>query len=164
MKQITLSKASTRNLSQQLDGKADGFTVKQLRMLDRIQTTIEDAIGDYNKPIDDLVKAAQKDLANDPSPEHTQEVNTKLNTALDEYTEKYGAEKVNLLFEDEQFSFIKDIWDAASGFRGNLAARKILLEIDDSLEQAQEVNVQAKKNETENNAGMPGKADESTAN
>lgn len=157
MKQITLSINALNNLKSNLEGKGDGFTIKQLRLLDKIITAIEPFVADYASKIDARVKQAQDSAAENATEFQVQQINTLLNKDLDALVAGEGAAQVTVSFEDDWFALIKEIWDNSQGFRGNDAARKVLLDIDTALENAVSVDSQAKKNETEQeNSGASG--------
>lgn len=149
MKQINLSKAEGRILSQQITAKTEGFTIKQLRLLDKIDLVFDSQLTDYNKPIDDMIEKAKEEIKENPDDKNVQLVNATLNENLDAYTETEGIKSVTFLFEDEQFNFIKEIWEASGGFKGDKKIRKYTLSIDDAIQAVIDVpTTEAKKNET----------------
>lgn len=131
MQQISLSKASLRMLGQQLEMKADGYTRQQLRTLDKVMDVIDSTIGDYNTSIDTLINQAKKNIA--ANPENANQINETLNAELNKLYETVGKEGVSPMFEDAQFTFIKEVFDLIEGFLGNKEVRKTVFEIEDAL-------------------------------
>ncbi len=133
MKQLTISKAALRILVFQLEAKGDGFNIKQLRLLDKSATILTEPIEDYNAKIDKYIKDAEDEVANDPTQTKVAAVNKELNTNLDAITANEGEEEVSIQLEDEQFNFIKEIWDASAGYKGKKELRILVLQVDDAL-------------------------------
>lgn len=141
MRQLTISKTALRVLVSQLEAKGDGFNIKQLRTLDKTALRLNEAIVEYNNCLDDKITEAKNVISTDPQNEAlVNSVNERLNKELNAVTESEGKVQIEVSLEDEQYSFVKEIMDNSAGFRGNKEARKIILEIDDAIRQAKEIN------------------------
>lgn len=136
MKQFILSKAAARVIYIQLEGKGEGYTIKQIRLLDKIMIPFETVLTGYNSKIDTRIEQAKEELRQNPDDQEI--INESMNNDLDSITENEGKELITINLEDEQFIFIKEIWDAISGFRGGKDVRRLVLEVDDSLNHATE--------------------------
>lgn len=149
MTEFSLSKAAARVVYVDLETKGDGFTIKQLRLLDKTLSSLDIFIGNYNKKIEDRMNEAREEIKKDHSKENIESVNFQVNIDLDELTNTEGKQLVTIQIEDEQFKFIKEIIDNMQGFKGDKTSREILLEIGNALDSAKEINQTAKKNENE---------------
>lgn len=149
MTEFSLSKAATRVMYVQLENKGEGFSIKQLRLLDKTLTSLDVFIGEYNQSIQDKINIAKEEIKADPSQENVDAVNTKLNLDLDEITDTIGKQLVHIQIEDEQFKFIKETMENMQGFKGTKIVRDLVLELDTALDSAKEIDQTAKKNEAE---------------
>lgn len=132
MRQITLSRNSLRTLTQQLEAHGNGYNIKQIRTLDKVVAKFNPLITDYNKKIDDMLLAAQTEAAAEP--ERTAEINKTLNDEVNALVAAEGSEQLKVVVEDAEYDFIKVIWDNTEGFKGAMDQRKVILEIDDALQ------------------------------
>lgn len=121
MKTLSFSKKQLRILTLQLQQTGDGFTIPQLRSLDKVLTVMEKPIEDFNSKITDLLRTSTS--------ENQEEVNSAMETLLS----FHGSEEVNLELEDADFDFIKTQWSATKGFKGDKEVREIVIAIDDIL-------------------------------
>jgi len=158
MTEFSLTKAAARVLYIDLETKGDGFSIKQLRLLDKTLTSFDSFIGEYNKKIEGKIEEAKEAIKKDPTKENIELVNFQLNNDLDKITKTEGKQLVTLQLEDEQFKFAKEIIENMQGFKGDKASRDILLEIGNAFDDAKEIDSTAKKNETpgQENGGGPG--------
>ncbi len=122
MKTITLSAQELRILTLQIQAKGDGYSIGQLRQLDKVLDVLEEPIESYNASVEILAKENPEDL------------NQKLEnlTVLPENQNKI------VEIEDSDFDFVKELWSQTQGFLGNSEARKVILAIDDALNGAKD--------------------------
>lgn len=118
MKQIAIPTKELRLLSLQLQNFNQGFTVDQIRSLDKSIATIDKVIQLFNTKL--------KELSDKPRKEGD-------NEELNSYFETEGNKVITCTFEDVDFEFVKAVWNKMSGLSGNDVARKAILIIDDAI-------------------------------
>lgn len=118
MKQIAIPTKELRLLSLQLQNFNQGFTVDQIRSLDKSIATIDKVIQLFNTKL--------KELSDKPRKEGD-------NEELNSYFETEGNKVITCSFEDVDFEFVKAVWNKMSGLSGNDVARKAILIIDDAI-------------------------------
>jgi len=139
MKQITLKKKDARVLTIQLENKQDGYSVADLRKLDKfILNVLEKATEDYDKKIEELNKEMQSKLKElDTSDSNYQlkanQLNVEQGVKLNKVNDTIGEEEVKVEFEGDSFDVIKTFWETMSNVRASKDARKTILRIDDAI-------------------------------
>jgi Tfp pilus assembly PilM family ATPase len=116
MKNISLPNKELRLLSLQLQNFQSGYTVDQIRSLDKAISAIDKVIQPFNTKLKELSLKEKKD-----------------DTELNDYIETEGSKIVTCSFEDTDFEFVKLVWNKMSGLSGNDVARKAILIIDDAI-------------------------------
>jgi hypothetical protein len=118
MKQIALPTKELRLLSLQLQNFNQGFTVDQIRSLDKAVAVMDKVLQPFNSKL--------KELNDKPRIQGD-------DAELNEFIDKEGSKTVSCSFEDADFEFVKLVWNKMSGLSGNDVARKAILIIDDAI-------------------------------
>ena len=119
MKEIELTKRELRVLSLQLENKADGFTVKQLRQLDKVLGMFESYVKDYNDGLNDVSarfreKIRSLDSSNPNYSSLVQELNNQLVEEVNGFDLLVGRNEVLIEVEDTDFDFVKGLWEVVN--------------------------------------------------
>jgi len=134
MKNISLPQKELRLLSAQLQNFQQGYTVQQIRSLDRIIKITDEVL----KP---FVEGLNKILINDQShnnEKEKQEFEIKKQSLIEAYFNLEGNKEVNCSFIDEDFDFVKSVWLRMGTLNGTKEAREAILKIDDAIQGAKE--------------------------
>lgn len=134
MKAIALPNKELRLLSGQLQNFNQGYTVAQIRSLDKVVRAMEEILKPFTDEIENIVKG--------PMAFSTQEEREKLEKERDERLQKYveteGNKIVSVSFEDQDFTFVKEVWSRMGSLNGQKEARETILKIDDAITKATE--------------------------
>lgn len=132
MQIASLPTRDLRLLSIQLQKFDQGYTVAQIRSLDKVVTSMELLLKDYSEGLNKLLNEKIKG----ETEEEKQKSETELRKKLEEFVEVEGNKKVSLMIEDEDFNFVKTFWSRLANLKGDKEVRKAILSIDDSLNSA----------------------------
>jgi hypothetical protein len=125
MRNVILPNRELRLLANQLQGFKAGYTVEQIRLLDRVMRIMEFNLKEFNDALKiELAKEYKK-------PEEKDE-------ALNKFMEDMGVKEATCSFEDGDFNFIKAVWGKMTGMSGNPEARAAILIIDNAIQNASE--------------------------
>jgi len=118
MKNISLPNKELRLLSGQLQNFQAGYTVEQIRLLDRVVSNMNLVLNPFIMGGNELAKKIK---------EKNGEENMK------KYMDEEGDKLVNMIFHDPDFEFLKLIWSKMSSLSGQPEARKSIIIIDDAI-------------------------------
>ncbi len=121
MKAIALPIKDLRLLSNQIQNFQGGYTVEQIRLLDKACSAMDVVLKDFNAGLKKVVDKPKK--AGDVK-------------EIEDYVEKEGSKVVTCDFEDADFKFIESVWAKMAGFSGQDIARKAIISIDDAIKSA----------------------------
>ena len=116
MKTVRLTKQQARLLRMQIEGKESGYTIGDLRKVDKFLAAMDKLTADYDEKIDAISNAEEVE-------------------ALDD---NLGSEEISFSVEDAWFDCVKSAWKSVKNWMGNKKARALILAIDDSLGNAEE--------------------------
>lgn len=134
MKTIVLPNKELRLLSGQLQNFQAGFTVQQIRSLDRVIKVMEETLKPFTEGLNKILiiessyKNEQEKIDNEAKKEN----------ALNLFINTEGEKKMTCSFIDEDFEFIKLVWSKMVSLRGTQEAREAIIKIDDALTGASE--------------------------
>lgn len=134
MKNIILPAKELRLLANQLENFNVGYTVPQIRSLNKVLTVIEEVL----KPFNEGVKKIQSVIVSQVNEKEKAEGEAKKQAEFNEFIKTEGEKKVTCALEDVDFEFIKLVWSKMSTFSGVKEAREAVLKIDDAIEGASE--------------------------
>jgi malate synthase len=126
MRAIALPTKELRLLSLQLQNFQSGYTVEQIRLLDKAVSSIDKVVQPFNAKLKELNDKQKKISPAEPAYDDVQK-------ELNDYVETEGNKLVSCSFEDTDFEFVKAVWSKMSGLSGNEMARKSILTIDDAI-------------------------------
>lgn len=134
MKNISLPTKELRLLSGQLQNFQSGYTVEQIRSLDKVVRVMEEAVKGYVDGLSDIVKG--------PIAFSTQEEREKLEKERDErlmeYIQTEGNKVVSVSLEDTDMDFVKSVWAKMGSLSGAKEAREAIIKIDDAIKNSEE--------------------------
>jgi len=134
MRNISLPNKELRLLSGQLQNFQSGYTVEQIRSLDKVVRVMEEAIKDYVQGVTDIM--------NEPIAFSTQEEREKLEKERDdklmEYIKTVGNKVVSVSLEDTDLDFVKLVWAKMGNLSGMKEAREAIIKIDDAIKESKE--------------------------
>lgn len=133
MKIFTLPNRELRLLSGQLQNFKVGYTVEQIRLLDRVIKTINSSI----KPFEDALTAKVSELEKEKDEEAK-------NKTLENFLDTEGVKEIVITFEDVDFDFIKLIWSNMANMSGGADARSAIIKIDDAIKNASDPTFESK--------------------
>ena len=144
MKQFTLTARAARMFVLQLESNPSGYKLPESRLLRLVRLKVLRKITDYDTQITALNAAYQLQLEEAvldgaTMPEREQ-LTVRLNRAVRDVDEKFGNAKASPCLEDTQFAFAKTVFSGLQ-FRGDKESTDLVLEIDEALEKAREVDV-----------------------
>jgi len=119
MMHIALPQKELRLLGFQIQKFEQGYTVEQIRILDKIVSNINKALEDFSVKIKDIKE----------NKEITDEEVTK-------FFEEEGSKMADLALEDDEFQFVMLIWSRMNTLSGDELVRKSIIIIDDALKSA----------------------------
>ncbi len=134
MRNIILPNKELRLLSAQLQNFNQGYTVEQIRSLDRVVRTMETTL----KPFADGLDKLSRILVSQLSEKAKQEGEAKKQEKIVKYFDTEGNKTANCSLEDIDFEFVKAVWSRMSTFSGAKEAREAILKIDDAIRSAEE--------------------------
>ena len=137
MRQIKLSKHALRIFTMQLEQKGEGFNIGDLRKLDKVLTVLEVPLSEYNSKIEHEIKETRRAIKEAPT--MVDSLNQALNDKLDQLQESEGKDQVTVTLEDDPYAFVLDLWTNTKGFLGKKEVRKVVIELDDALNNAKMV-------------------------
>lgn len=132
MMQIALTAKDLRLLSIQLQKFDQGYTVAQIRSLDKVVTSMETLLKDYSEGLNKLLNEPIKG----DTEEEKQKIEMDLRKKLENFIETEGNKKISLMIEEEDFNFVKTFWSRLANLKGDKEVRKAIISIDDSLNSA----------------------------
>lgn len=130
--QIALPTRDLRLLSIQLQKFDQGYTVAQIRSLDKVVTSMELLLKDYSDGLNKLLNEPIKG----ETEEEKQKSEMELRKKLEDFVEVEGNKKISLIIEDEDLNFVKVFWSRLANLKGDKEVRKAIISIDDSLNSA----------------------------
>lgn len=134
MKNIILPAKELRLLANQLENFNVGYTVPQIRSLNKVLVVMEDSL----KPFTDGLKKIQSVIVSQVNEKEKAEGEAKKQAEFNEFIKTEGEKKVTCALEDVDFEFVKLVWSKMSTFSGIKEAREAVLKIDDAIEGASE--------------------------
>jgi hypothetical protein len=134
MKQIALPNKELRLLSGQLQNFQSGYTVEQIRSLDKVVRVMEEAIKEYVDGIGNIVKGP---IAFS-TPEEKAKLEKEQDEQLMEYIKTEGNKVVSISLEDTDLDFVKSVWAKMGALSGAKEAREAIIKIDDAIKEAKE--------------------------
>ena len=134
MKAIALANKELRLLSGQLQNFQSGYTVEQIRSLDKVVRVMEEAVKKYVEGIDVIVKGP---IAFS-TPEEKQKLEQEKDEQLMEYIKTEGNKVVSISLEDTDLDFVKSVWVKMGSLSGMKEAREAIIKIDDAIKEAKE--------------------------
>jgi len=129
MKAIALPNKELRLLSLQLQSFNQGYTVEQIRLLDKIIRNVETILKPFN---DSLEKINKMEIKEGTEVEKI-ESQRKKEHAFNELISNEGEKEVTISVEDQEFNFIQAVWNKTATFSGISEARGSIIKIDDVL-------------------------------
>lgn len=162
MKQIKLSKRALRILSLQLQQKGEGFTIKQIRQLDKVLDVVEPELKEYDEAIEKVLSESREKInkIDKESVNYSilfKEVDREASKEVEKIDEEYGVAEVKLKLEDSDFDFLKEQWTPTKGLAGNKSTRKVIIAIDDAIENPEDAG-DSQKEEAKKNGSANGEA------
>jgi hypothetical protein len=133
MKNIIIPNKELRLLSNQLQTFNVGYTVNQIRSLDKVIRIMEEVNKSFTEGLEGIMNIPVSTI-----PEKKKEDEEKKAKDLDSYITGEGAKKVTCSFEDSDYEFIKLVWSKIATFSGQKEARDAVLIIDDAINSANE--------------------------
>ena len=148
MKQFTLTARAARMFVLQLESNPGGYKVPELRLLRLVRLKVSRKIADYDTQITSLNAAHQLRLEDavleaESVKERDRVVErlvVTLNRCVRQVDDTLGTVTASPCLEDTQFSFAKTVFSGLQ-FRGDKESTDLVLEIDEALEKAREVDV-----------------------
>lgn len=134
MKAIALANKELRLLSGQLQNFQAGYTVEQIRSLDKVVRVMEEAVKDYVQGIDDIIKAP---IAFS-TPQEKEKLEKEKDDSLMEYVKTVGNKVVSVSLEDTDLDFVKSVWAKMGSLSGMKEAREAIIKIDDAITNSKE--------------------------
>jgi len=132
MKNIILPAKELRLLANQLENFNVGYTVPQIRSLNKVLVVMEEIL----KPFNEGVKKIQNTLVSQVNEKEKAEGEAKKQKEFEEFIKVEGEKKVTCALEDVDFEFVKAVWNKMSTFSGVKEAREAVLKIDDAIQGA----------------------------
>ncbi|MBZ5529725.1 MAG: hypothetical protein LAN71_17750 [Acidobacteriia bacterium] len=130
MKNIILPAKELRLLSSQLQNFNTGYTVPQIRSLDKVIRIMETTLEPFEEKL--------KKILTKVSEGNEKERDIKKQQELEEFMKSEGEKAVSCSFEDVDFEFIKLVWEKMATLSGQKEAREAILKIDDAIQGAKE--------------------------
>jgi len=135
MKNIILPNKELRLLSGQLQNFNAGFTVQQIRSLDRVVRVMETILQPFTEGINKILSGTEP-ISETATEKEKAEIEAKKAKELEDYLKTKGEEKVTCPIEDTGFEFIKMVWSKMSSLSGLKEARETIIKIDDAIQGA----------------------------
>ena len=132
MKNISLPNKELRLLSNQLQNFNVGYTVQQIRLLDKIIRSMEVILQPFNEGLTKILSIVVSQLNEKEKAEGEATKQQK----LEEYLKTDGDKLVTVSLEDAEFDFVKLVWSKMATFSGSKEAREAVIKIDDAIESA----------------------------
>lgn len=132
MKNIILPNKELQLLANQLQNFQTGYTVQQIRSLDKVIRTIEEQL----KPFTDGLKKILETPIEGSTPEDKAKNEEKKQKAVEEYMKTKGSEKLTCTLEDTDMEFVRLIWSRMASLNGQREARETIIKIDDAIQGA----------------------------
>jgi hypothetical protein len=129
MKNIIIPNKELRLLSNQLQGFNQGYSVIQIKSLDKVIQTMELSLADFNDGLKKILSIVVSQL----NEKERQEGEAEKQKQLEEFLNTKGEELVTCSFEDSDLEFIKSIWTRIGTFSGSKEAREAIIKIDEAL-------------------------------
>jgi hypothetical protein len=129
MKNISLPNKELRVLSAQLQNFNQGFTVTQIRSLDKVVRTMESVIQPFTEGLDKILHTVVSQI----NEAEKAEGEAKKNKDLEDFINTKGEEKVTCALEDSDFEFVKLIWSRMGSLRGDKDTRELVIKIDNAI-------------------------------
>lgn len=141
MRRVELTKKEAHVLGLNLEGKATGYSRKELRWLDRTMDAIEDATGEYHRRIE-RVAAQHRAMRRKTSDQvELARIAEEESRAVEAINEEDGGSRIVLTLEEAEYDFVKDQWGAMNSFRGGREVRRMVMAIDAAVEGAEKVKM-----------------------
>lgn len=145
MRRIEMTKLQARVLGLNLEIKPQGFSHRELRVLEQIQLKIDEALGTYQERLDGAVAEA-RGLAREARRQHAGNapvlqqalaaIAQAQNDEVEELNERYGREQVTLMLHDLEYRLASEAFGAIESFSGAREARRAIIAITDALSRA----------------------------
>ncbi len=134
MKNIILPNNELRLLSGQLQNFNTGYTVPQIRSLDKVIRVMETTLQPFTDGLEGLLKVVVPQ-GNDKD---RIEAENKKQEEIESYLKRDGEKIVTCPIEDVDFEFIKMVWSKMATLSGTKEAREAIIKIDDAIQGAKE--------------------------
>jgi len=122
MMHIALPQKELRLLSFQIQKFPAGYTVEQIRILDKVMSSVNSVLEDFTNKIEAIKQ--DKDITEE-----------KMNM----FFEEDGNKIADLHLEEDEFQFLSQIWTRMGGLSGDELVRKSIIVIDDAFKNASAV-------------------------
>jgi hypothetical protein len=129
MRNIIIPNKELRLLANQLQNFSAGYTVSQIRSLDKVIRIMNEKSEPFTEGLEKIVN-----ITSDQSPEDK----AKKQNEIDDYLKKEGTKKITCAFDNEDFEFIKSTWLRIASFSGQEEARESILIIDEAINKSSE--------------------------
>lgn len=129
MRQIALPNKELRVLSAQLQNFNQGFTVEQIKSLDRVVRSMETTLQPFSEKLDKIIHTVVSQV-ND---KEKAEGEAKKNKDLEKFIATEGEKKATCTLDDNDFEFVKLIWSRMGSLRGDKDTRELVIKIDNAI-------------------------------
>jgi hypothetical protein len=126
MKQIVLPNREMRLLANNLQVYNKGYTIAEIRLLDKVILRFNTALKLY----DDNVVKLENSLKEEKDNIKIEEIKKNI--------EDEDIREITCVFEDPEFNFVKSIWGQMAGFRGTDDVRSLIIKIDNAIQAVSE--------------------------
>lgn len=154
MRLLHLTRYQVRVLGLTIEQKPEGFSRSELRQLDRLEARLDEVQAEYLTAFE-LVLEETRCRAEKLSQDVTQmtvlereqnatqmaALEREQNTRIRKLNEGMGAVEVDVLLEGGEYEFLKRIWEGRTSFNGNREIRRVVLAVDDAIEQAETIDL-----------------------
>jgi hypothetical protein len=134
MKAIALTNKELRLLSNQLQNFNVGYTVQQIRSLDKVIQSVELVLQPFNEGLNKILSI----IVSQVNEKEKAEGEATKQKKLEEYLKTDGDKKVTVSLEDAEYEFVKLVWSKMATFSGIKEAREAVIKIDDAIQLAEQ--------------------------
>jgi hypothetical protein len=129
MKNISLPNKELRVLSAQLQNFNQGFTVAQIKSLDKVVRIMESVLQPFSEGLDKIIRS----VINQVDEKEKAEGEAKKQKELEDFVNTEGEKKVTCTLEDPDFEFVKQVWSRMGNLRGDKDTRELVIKIDNAI-------------------------------